>query len=66
LHELIHSKNHKSSKDKFILDVSIDVQNIDAYLITWVKKVFETTFPKELPKKLNAKSMTWRSHLWEA
>jgi hypothetical protein len=50
LHELVHFKNHESPKDKFILDVSIDVQDINAYLITWVKKIFETTFPKELPK----------------
>jgi hypothetical protein len=50
LHELIHSKNHEGPKDKFILDVSSDVRDINAYLVTWKKKVFYTTFPEELPK----------------
>jgi hypothetical protein len=50
LHELIHSENHESPKDKFILDVSINVQDINAYLITWENKVFDTTFLEELPK----------------
>jgi hypothetical protein len=54
--------SQENMDDRLVVDFGLGINDIESYLNSWQRQVFVTTFLVELPKKLNAKSITWRGN----